>query len=100
MALLDDLVVQTALFPLVVGVAAVGVVRLAGGRTRGPRLAAAGVAAAFLAAYALIVGLPPCPRPPAWAACSGARWPVWSSASAPTSPGSTAAAAHGCSAPG
>ncbi|WP_114862070.1 hypothetical protein [Azospirillum brasilense] len=76
MALLDDLVVQTALFPLVVGVAAVGVVRLAGGRTRGPRLAAAGVAAAFLAAYALIVGLPALPPPSSmgrlfWSAVAG-----------------------------
>ncbi|MBK3801718.1 hypothetical protein GAY33_21290 [Azospirillum brasilense] len=76
MALLDDLVVQTALFPLVVGVAAVGVVRLAGGRTRGPRLAAAGVATAFLAAYALIVGLPALPPPSSmgrlfWSAVAG-----------------------------
>ncbi|QCO18041.1 hypothetical protein D3869_22365 (plasmid) [Azospirillum brasilense] len=76
MALLDDLVVQTALFPLVVGVAAVGVVRFAGGRTRGPRLAAAGVAAAFLAAYALIVGLPALPPPSSmgrlfWSAVAG-----------------------------
>ncbi len=63
MALLDDLVVQTALFPLLAGAAAVGAARLAGGRSLGPRLAAAGVAVAFLAAYALIVGLPALPPP-------------------------------------
>lgn len=76
MALLDDLVVQTALFPLVAGAVAVGAVRAAGGRSRGPRMAAAGVAAAFLAAYALIVGLPALPPPSSmgrlfWSAVAG-----------------------------
>lgn len=76
MALLDDLVVQTALLPLLAGIIGVGVIRFAGGPTRGPRLAAAGVAAAFLAAYAVIVGLPALPPPSSmgrlfWSAVAG-----------------------------
>lgn len=76
MALLDDLMVQTAVLPLLAGIVAVGLIRVAGGPTRGPRLAAAGVAAAFLAAYAVIVGLPALPPPSSmgrlfWSAVAG-----------------------------
>lgn len=59
MSLLDDLLVQTAVFPLIIGIAAVGLSRAVGGR----RLAAAGIGLAFLAAFAVIVGLPGFPPP-------------------------------------
>lgn len=75
-SLLDDLVVQTAVFPLLAGLAAVGLLRLSAGPARGRRVAAAGVAAAFLAAYAVIVGLPALPPPSSmgrlfWSAVAG-----------------------------
>lgn len=76
MSLLDDLVVQTAVFPLLAGLIGVGLLRFAGGPARGRRLAAAGVAVAFLAAYALIVGVPALPPPSSmgrlfWSAVAG-----------------------------
>ena len=75
-SLLDDFVVQTAVFPLLTGLVAVGLLRFAGGPARGRRVAAAGVAAAFLAAYVVIVGLPALPPPSSmgrlfWSAAAG-----------------------------
>lgn len=76
MSILDDPVVQTAVFPLLAGLIGVGLLRFAGGPSRGRRLAAAGVAVAFLAAYALIVGVPALPPPSSmgrlfWSAVAG-----------------------------
>lgn len=56
--LLNDLVVQTAVLPLVAGLLAPGMLRLAGGATIGPRWAAAGPGLAFLAIFLLIIGWP------------------------------------------
>lgn len=71
MALLDDPLIQTAVFPLAAGVVAAGLLGL-GDR----RLASAGVAATFLAAFAVIVGLPDLPPPTGmgrlfWSAVAG-----------------------------
>lgn len=70
-ALLNDLLVQTAVLPLLVAAAAAGLLRFAG---RG--VAAGGVLAGFIVAYLLIVGLPALPPPSAmgklfWAAVVG-----------------------------
>lgn len=70
-ALLNDLLVQTAVLPLLVAAAAAGLLRFAGRRA-----AAGGVLAGFILAYLLIVGLPALPPPSAmgklfWAAVLG-----------------------------
>jgi hypothetical protein len=76
-ALLDDPLIQTAVFPLATGIFAVGLLYLAGGPVRGRRLAAAAIVIAFLAAFAVIVGLPALPPPSSlgrvfWSAAAGA----------------------------
>ncbi|MBM3556541.1 MAG: hypothetical protein FJX47_13425, partial [Alphaproteobacteria bacterium] len=53
--------VQSALLPLALAFALAGAIRLLGGPGRGQAVAAIAVGLAFLAAYAVIVGLPPVP---------------------------------------
>lgn len=57
--LLHDPFIQASLLPLLLGLAAVGVLRAAGGAG----LAAAGIAAAFALLFALVVGVPALPPP-------------------------------------
>lgn len=56
-----DPLVQTLLLPLMVSVLGAGLLWAAGGRSRGPRLAAAALALAVLAAVLSVNGLPPLP---------------------------------------
>ena len=56
--LMNDLVVQTAVLPLVAGLLAPGILRLVGGAEVGGRWAAAGPGLAFLAIFLLIIGWP------------------------------------------
>lgn len=74
--LFDDLAFQTAVVPLVAGVAATGLLRGVGGQAGGKRLATAGIGVAFLATFALIIGLPAFPPPSSlgklfWGAAAG-----------------------------
>jgi hypothetical protein len=59
--LLGDPLVQSALLPALATALLTGLIRLAGGRGRGPLLASAAIAAGFLLAYAAILGWPPLP---------------------------------------
>ncbi|MBP2230885.1 hypothetical protein J2847_004194 [Azospirillum agricola] len=73
--LLHDPFVQSSLLPLLLGVAAVGLLRLAGGQS-GRSLAPAGIALAFLLIFALVVGVPAFPPPSSmgklfWSAAGG-----------------------------
>ncbi|MBY0432133.1 MAG: hypothetical protein K2Q10_13110 [Rhodospirillales bacterium] len=73
---MNDPLGQTAVLPLALGAAAIGLFHLAGGALRGGRLAAAGIAVAFLAAFVVIVGLPALPPPSSmgrlfWSAAAG-----------------------------
>lgn len=73
--LLNDPFVQSSALPLALGFAFAGVLRLAGGAV-GRRIAVAGVAAAFLAMFALVVGVPALPPPSSmgklfWSAAAG-----------------------------
>lgn len=60
---LNDPFVQSSLLPLAAGGAAVGLLRLAGGAVAGRRLATGGIALAFLAVFAFVVGVPAFPPP-------------------------------------
>ncbi|HYD69701.1 hypothetical protein [Azospirillum sp.] len=61
--LLNDPFVQSSALPLALGFALVGVLRVAGGAAVGRRIAVAGIAAAFLAVFALVIGVPALPPP-------------------------------------
>jgi UDP-N-acetylmuramyl pentapeptide phosphotransferase/UDP-N-acetylglucosamine-1-phosphate transferase len=57
----DQIAVQSALVPVLLGFVLTGAVRLANGRARGPLVAGAAVGLTFSAVYFLIVGIPPHP---------------------------------------
>ncbi|HET6521708.1 MAG TPA: hypothetical protein VFG47_18085, partial [Geminicoccaceae bacterium] len=59
--LLGDPLVQSALLPALATALLTGLIRLAGGRGRGPQLASAAIAFGFLLASAAILGWPPLP---------------------------------------
>ncbi len=73
---LNDPFVQSSVLPLAAGAVAVGLLRLAGGAGAGRRLAAGGIALAFLGVFAFVVGLPAFPPPSSmgrlfWCAVAG-----------------------------
>jgi hypothetical protein len=57
----DQMAVQSALVPAVLGFLLTGAVRLANGRNHGPRVAGAAVILSFGVGYFLIIGIPPLP---------------------------------------
>ncbi|MFD1625544.1 hypothetical protein [Azospirillum griseum] len=61
--LLNDPFVQSSVLPLLLGLLAVGLLRLVGGARNGRLLASGGIALAFLALFLLVVGLPALPPP-------------------------------------
>jgi len=74
--LLNDPFVQSSALPLALGFALVGAFRVAGGAAVGRRIAVAGIAAAFLAVFALVIGVPALPPPSSmgklfWSAAAG-----------------------------
>ncbi|WP_448187810.1 hypothetical protein [Azospirillum sp. sgz301742] len=73
---LNDPFLQSSVLPLLAALAAVGLLRLAGGGVAGRRLAAGGIALAFLGVFALVVGIPAFPPPSSmgrlfWCAVTG-----------------------------
>lgn len=63
---MDDLLLQSGIFPFAAAALGAGIFRLAGGTARGPVIAAAGIGIGFLVGFLLILGTP-------------ARWPLSSS---------------------
>ena len=73
---LNDPFVQSSVLPLVAGLVAVGLLRLGGGTVAGRRLAAGGIALAFLGVFAFVIGVPAFPPPSSmgrlfWCAVAG-----------------------------
>lgn len=58
MRAMDDLFLQSGIAPFAAAALGVGILRLIGGSTRGPLIAAAGIGIGFLVGYVLILGAP------------------------------------------
>lgn len=66
MRAMDDLLLQSGVFPFAAAALGAGILRLIGGSARGPLIAAGGIGIGFMVGYVLILGVP-------------TRWPLSSS---------------------